>query len=535
MEYRGVHCRETFGIEQHGVINPGNVCRNLSTPALYEEAVRRREGFISHLGPLVVRTGQHTGRAAKDKFIVQEPGSRDKIWWGQDNVPFDEGKFENLHQRLCAYLQGRDIYIQDCYAGADPAYRIPVRIITETAWHSMFARNMFIRIFDAEELNRHRPDFVVINVPSFMANPETDGTVSPTFIVVNFSRRLILIGGTSYAGEIKKSIFTIMNYLLPQKDVLSMHCSANIGKKGDVAIFFGLSGTGKTTLSADPDRRLIGDDEHGWTDRGIFNFEGGCYAKVINLSKEAEPEIYKTTRRFGTILENVALDFDSRRIDLTDDSLTENTRAAYPITHIPNIAREGTGERPKNIIFLTADAFGVMPPVSKLTREQAIYHFLTGYTAKLAGTEKGVTEPSATFSACFGAPFMALKPTVYAQLLGERIEAHKVTCWLINTGWTGGPYGVGKRMPIRDTRAMVKAALDGSLEPIETVQDEVFGLHIPIRCPGVSQEVLMPSNTWGDTAAYHATAKALAADFQKNFEQFEGHVSEEVRKVAIRA
>jgi phosphoenolpyruvate carboxykinase (ATP) len=535
MEHQHVHKRETFGIEQHGITNSGNVYRNLSTPALYEEVVRRREGFISHLGPVVVRTGQHTGRAAKDKFVVKEPSNQDKIWWGKVNIPFDERKFELLHQRMCAYLQGRDIYIQDCHAGADANYRIPVRIITETAWHNMFARNMFIRILDKKDLAQHRPDFVVINVPSFMANPEIDGTVSPTFILVHFSRRLILIGGTSYAGEIKKSIFTIMNYLLPQKDVLSMHCSANIGKSGDVAIFFGLSGTGKTTLSADPERMLIGDDEHGWSENGVFNFEGGCYAKVIKLSKDAEPEIYETTRRFGTILENVALDFDTRRINLDDDSLTENTRAAYPISHIPNIVRDGMGGQPSNIIFLTADAFGVMPPVSKLTQEQAIYHFLSGYTAKLAGTEKGVTEPSATFSACFGAPFMSLNPAVYARLLGEKIETHKVNCWLVNTGWTGGPYGIGNRMPIRDTRAMVRAALDGTLAKIETKRDDIFGLHIPVSCPNVAPEVLIPENTWQDKAAYREKAKELAANFQKNFKQFDKDVSEEVKKIAIQA
>lgn len=535
MEHQKIHTRETFGIERHGITNPGNVYRNLSTPALYEEVVRRREGFISHLGPIVVRTGQHTGRAAKDKFIVREQSSQDKIWWGEVNIPFDEHRFEMLHQRMCAYLQGRDIYIQDCYAGADSDYRIPVRVITETAWHNMFARNMFIRILDRKDLVQHSPDFVVINVPSFMANPELDGTVSPTFILVHFSRRLILIGGTSYAGEIKKSIFTIMNYLLPQKDVLSMHCSANIGKGGDVAIFFGLSGTGKTTLSADSERMLIGDDEHGWSESGVFNFEGGCYAKVIKLSKDAEPEIYETTRRFGTILENVALDFDTRRINLDDDTLTENTRAAYPISHIPNTVREGMGGQPSSIIFLTADAFGVLPPVSKLTKDQAIYHFLSGYTAKLAGTEKGVTEPSATFSACFGAPFMALNPAVYARLLGAKIEKYKVNCWLVNTGWTGGPYGIGKRMPIRDTRAMVKAALDGTLAKIETKKDEIFGLHVPVSCPNVAPEVLRPENTWQDKAAYREKAKTLAGKFQNNFKQFDNDVPEEVKKIAIQA
>jgi len=535
MEHHHIHGRETYGVEKHGIVNPGNVFWNLSTSALYEEVVKRREGFVVHLGPIVVRTGQHTGRAAKDKFIVKEPTSEDKIWWGKVNVPYDPKLFDRMHHQMSAFLQGRDIYIQDCYAGRDPKYRIPVRVVTETAWHSLFARNLFIQIHDEKELAEHEPEFVVIHAPSFQANPDVANTNSQTFILVNFAKRLILIGGTSYAGEVKKSVFTIMNYILPQQDVLSMHCSANVGKNKDVALFFGLSGTGKTTLSADPERSLIGDDEHGWSEDGVFNFEGGCYAKVIRLSKEAEPEIYETTRRFGTVLENVAMDFDSRRIDLDDDSLTENTRAAYPIPHIPNAIREGMAGHPKTIIFLTADAFGVMPPVSKLTKEQAIYHFLSGYTAKVGGTEKGITEPSATFSSCFGAPFMALNPTVYAKLLGEKIEKHDVNCYLINTGWSGGPYGVGSRIRIQDTRAIVNAALDGSLAGIETEIDRYFGLHIPVSCPNVPAEILRPRNTWSDKAAYDEKAKSLAADFEKNFKQFEQDVSEEVIKVAIRA
>ncbi|RMF86768.1 MAG: phosphoenolpyruvate carboxykinase (ATP), partial [Nitrospinota bacterium] len=392
-----------YGLEKHGIKNVNTAYWNLTTSALYEEAVRRREGLIAHLGPLVVRTGHHTGRAPNDKFIVKEPSSEEKIWWGPVNRPFDPAKFEALYHRLLAYLQGKDIFIQDCFACADPEYRLPIRVITETAWHNLFARNMFIQQHDRAKLVDHVPEFTVINLPRFHAVPEVDGTNSEVFILINFARKLILIGGTSYAGEIKKSIFSVLNYLLPQERVLSMHCSANVGPDGDTALFFGLSGTGKTTLSADPHRTLIGDDEHGWSDRGIFNFEGGCYAKVIRLSREAEPEIYETTRRFGTILENVAIDTESRRLDLNDASLTENTRAAYPISHIPNASRAGIAGHPRNIVMLTADAFGVMPPIARLTPAQAMYHFLSGYTAKVAGTETGMgSEPQATFSTCFG-------------------------------------------------------------------------------------------------------------------------------------
>ncbi len=526
--------RSTFGVEAHGIRNPGLVHHNLSTPALYEEVIRRREGILSHLGPIVVRTGSHTGRAANDKFIVKEPGSESKVWWGKVNQPLSEERFSILHQRMCAYLQTRDLFVQDLFAGADPAYRVPVRVVTETAWHSLFARNMLLRPTEAE-LAAHVPEFVVLHAPSFQAIPDVDGTRSETFIVVHFGRKLVLIGGTSYAGEIKKSVFTVMNYLLPQRNVLSMHCSANLGPLVDVALFFGLSGTGKTTLSADPERRLIGDDEHGWSDEGVFNFEGGCYAKVVKLSKEAEPEIWETTRRFGTILENVSIDFDSRRVDLDDQALTENTRAAYPITHVPEVVREGRGGVPKNVIFLTADAFGVLPPVAKLTPEQAIYHFLSGYTAKLAGTEKGVTEPQAAFSPCFGAPFMALPPTVYARLLGEKLARHGVQCWLVNTGWSGGPYGVGKRMPIAVSRAVVRAALDGSLKEAPTVTDAAFGLHVPARCEGVPDALLKPESTWSDAAAYRQKAHELAARFEKNFEPFAAAVPEVAGAAAIHA
>ena len=426
-----------FSLENHGIQNINAIYWNLSTPVLYEEAIRRHEGRLAHLGPLIVRTGQHTGRSPGDKFIVREPSSKEKIWWGDVNRAMSEDNFALLTRRLMAYLQGKDLFVQDCFAGADPEFRVPIRIITEHAWQNLFARNMFIQA-KQEELLSHVPQFTVVAAPNFHADPEVDGTRSEVFVVIHFGKRLVLIGGTQYAGEIKKSIFTVMNYLLPQRGVLSMHSSANIGRQKDVAIFFGLSGTGKTTLSADSSRTLIGDDEHGWSDTGVFNFEGGCYAKVIRLSDQAEPEIYQATRSFGTILENVGFDSDTGRIDLNDDSLTENTRAAYPISHIQNATREGMGGHPKNIIMLTADAFGVLPPISKLTAAQAMYHFLSGYTAKVAGTEKGVTEPTATFSACFGAPFMALAPSVYAGLLGERIKKHTVNVWLVNTGWTGG-------------------------------------------------------------------------------------------------
>ncbi|MEP7289181.1 MAG: phosphoenolpyruvate carboxykinase [Chloroflexota bacterium] len=527
MEIQGsVHSQ--YGLENHGIRNVNSIYWNLSTAPLYEESIRRREGRVAHRGALVVRTGQQTGRSPNDKFIVNEPSSADKIWWGKVNRPMSPENFDNLHHRMLAYLQGKDLFVQDCFAGADPTYRLPIRIITEYAWHSLFARNMFILANEAE-LATHQPEFTVIDVPNFHAVPEMDGTRSELFIVINFAKRLVLIGGTQYAGEIKKSIFTVLNYLLPQQRVMSMHCSANIGPKGDTAIFFGLSGTGKTTLSADPTRTLIGDDEHGWSDRGVFNFEGGCYAKVIKLSREAEPEIYETTRRFGTILENVAFDSATGRLDLNDESLTENTRAAYPIDYIPNAASDGLGGHPQNIIMLTADAFGVLPPIARLTPEQAMYHFLSGYTAKVAGTERGVTEPQATFSTCFGAPFMVLPPTVYANLLGEKIATHGANVWLVNTGWSGGPYGVGQRMKISYTRAMIHAALNGELAQVETRQDPIFGLAVPVSCPGVPSEVLDPRSTWTDHAAYDAQAHKLASMFTENFKNFAEQVPEPVK------
>ncbi len=518
-------------IEELGFKNVGSIFWNASTPHLYEEIVRRREGQITHLGPIVVRTGHHTGRSPDDKFIVEEPSSADNIWWGNVNKGMKEEKFMSLFYRLQAYFQNKDMFVQDCYAGASPEYRIPIRVITETAWQNLFARNMFIQIKDKSEVEKHQPEFTVIDVPRFHAVPELDGTSSEAFILLHLGKKLVLIGGTSYAGELKKSIFTILNYVFPRESVLSMHCSANVGEKNDAAIFFGLSGTGKTTLSADPKRRLIGDDEHGWSDKGLFNFEGGCYAKMIRLSKEAEPEIYECSRRFGTVLENVSLDSNSRRLDLNDASLTENTRAAYPLSHIPSAIREGFCGHPKNVIMLTCDAFGVLPPLSKLTPEQAVFHFLSGYTAKVAGTEDGITEPEATFSACFGAPFMALPPTLYAKLLLERIQTHKVSCWLLNTGWNGDPYGKGDRIKISYSRALIDGILDGSLDKGEFERDPVFGIMIPKTCAGVPPETLNPRDSTSDREKYEERARKLALDFKENFKQFENDVSSDILDV----
>jgi len=517
-----------YGLENHGLYNLNNIYWNLSTPALYEQALERREGTLSHLGPLVVRTGHHTGRSANDKFIVDEKDSHDMIWWGNINRPIPEFNFDTLHDRMASYLQMKDIYVQDCFAGADPEYRMPIRIVTEYAWHSLFARNMFIQA-KPEELENHVPAFTVISSPRFHASPVQDHTQSETFILVNFHRRLVLIGGTSYAGEIKKSIFSVLNFLLPDRGVLPMHCSANIGADGKTALFFGLSGTGKTTLSADKSRVLIGDDEHGWSDNGIFNFEGGCYAKMIKLSPENEPEIHSTTLRFGTVLENVMLNTSTRYLNLDDHSLTENTRGAYHISAISNSTLEGTGGQPENIIFLTCDAFGVLPPVSHLTAEQAMYHFISGYTAKVAGTEKGITEPTPAFSACYGAPFMPLHPRRYAELLGQRINQHKVKVWLINTGWSGGSYGTGERIDIPHTRAMVNAALDGTLNDIPTWHDPIFGFEVPQSCPNVPDHILQPRETWRDKAAYDAQAKKLAVMFNNNFEKFADDVPGNIR------
>ncbi len=519
------------GLEQHGITNANLIYWTPTTAVLYEQIVKRGEGLVSHLGAIAVKTGHYTGRAANEKFIVDEPTSRDNVAWGKVNRPFSPQKFDALYNRMLAYMHGKDIFVQDCFAGADKEHRLAIRVITERAWHSLFARNMFVRA-TPDELENHIPQFTVIDLPNFHAIPTVDGTNSETFIIVNFAKELIIIGGTSYAGEIKKSVFTILNYLLPmEKQVLSMHCSANVGPKGDTAVFFGLSGTGKTTLSADPTRSLVGDDEHGWDNKGVFNFEGGCYAKIINLSKEAEPEIYETTRKFGTILENVSIDTRTRRIDLGDDSFTENTRASYPLTHIPNIVVSGCAGHPANIIMLTCDAYGVLPPIARMTDEQAMYHFLSGYTARVAGTEAGVSEPAATFSTCFGGPFMALNPTVYGELLRAKIAAHNVTCWLVNTGWSGGPYGVGSRMKIAYSRALVNAALDGTLSSGSFEKDSIFGLDIPTACIGVPREVLNPRNTWADKEKYDETAMKLVAMFKDNFVKYSAHVSPEVAKV----
>jgi phosphoenolpyruvate carboxykinase (ATP) len=522
-----------YGLSNHGFTNLEREYWNLTTPALYEQVVRFREGIVGHLGPLVVRTGQHTGRSPRDKFIVKEISTEKDIWWGDVNRPIDAVHFAGLKQRLLAYFQNRAAFVQDVYAGWDPAYRVPVRVITETAWHSLFARNMFVQP-TPEELENHVPEYTVINAPSFHALPQLDNVNSSAFVLVNFAEKLILIGGTSYAGEIKKSIFSVLNYLLPMQNVLPMHCSANYGKDiDDAAVFFGLSGTGKTTLSNDTTRTLIGDDEHGWSDRGVFNFEGGCYAKVIRLDPQGEPEIYQTTRRFGTILENVVIDAESRHVDLDANTHTENTRASYPLTHIPNAAHDGLGGHPKNIFFLTADAFGVLPPISKLTPDQAQYHFLAGYTAKVAGTEKGLSaEPQATFSACFGAPFMVHHPSRYAEMLADKITEHGANVWLVNTGWTGGPYGTGERMKLAYTRAMVRAALNGQLDDVETTPDPVFGVHVPKHVPEVPGEVLQPRNTWENPEAYDRQAAKLAQLFHENFAQFEDYVTDDVKACA---
>jgi phosphoenolpyruvate carboxykinase (ATP) len=512
-----------------GITNLHEIHHNLTTPALYEKAVLRGEARIAHLGPLVVHTGQYTGRSPNDRFIVREESSADRIWWGEQNKSIEPEQFDHLLTKVQGYLEGKSIYVQDCHAGADKKLQTPLRIVTENAWHSLFARNMFIQIRDRGQLQQHTPQLTVIHAPGCKAVPEIDGTNSEAFILLHLGRGLILIGGTSYGGEIKKAVFTAINYLLPLQSVMSMHCSANLGRDNDTALFFGLSGTGKTTLSTVKDRRLIGDDEHGWYEKGIFNIEGGCYAKVIRLSSEAEPEIYECTRKFATILENVVLDPASRRLDLDDDSFTENTRAAYPITHIPSGLRKGINPHPSNIFMLTADAFGILPPISKMTPEQAMYHFLSGYTAKLAGTERGVTEPVAVFSTCFGAPFMPLHPHVYADLLGEKIVEHDVDCWLVNTGWSGGPYGVGQRISISHTRAMIRAALKGDLNNVGYSPDNIFGLHMPTRCPEVPSQILNPKNTWQDSEAYDRKGQELAKLFRDNFQRFSSEVSDAVR------
>jgi phosphoenolpyruvate carboxykinase (ATP) len=529
------HGSRSVGLEQVGIERAEHVHWNPSIGLLYEEAVRRREGIIAANGPLVCRTGPHTGRSPNDKFIVREPSSDQHVDWGKVNRPIDAASFDRLHRRMAAFLGGRELFVQDCWAGADPSFRLPIRIVTEQAWHSLFARHLFIPETDPARQLAHAPQFTVIDAPSFHAVPADEHTNSEVFILLNFAKRLVLIGGTNYAGEIKKSIFTVMNYLLPLKDVMPMHCSANVGPHADVALFFGLSGTGKTTLSSDATRHLIGDDEHGWSSHGVFNFEGGCYAKLIRLSAEAEPQIHATTRRFGTVLENVMYDPVTRELDLDDDALTENTRGAYPLRFIENSVPSGRGGHPKNVVMLTADAFGVLPPIARLSPEAAMYHFLSGYTAKVAGTERGVTEPKATFSTCFGAPFLVWEPTVYAKLLGERIAEHRVKVWLVNTGWTGGPYGVGSRMKIAHTRAMVNAALDGKLDDVGMDVDPIFNLAVPRSCPDVPAEVLTPRRTWTDHAAYEAQARKLAQMFVDNFRSFEATATAAVKAAGPRA
>jgi phosphoenolpyruvate carboxykinase (ATP) len=517
------------GLEALGIVRSGRVHWNLRPAVLYEEALRRGEGLLAAEGPLVCRTGQHTGRSPNDKFVVREPSSEAHVHWGNVNRPIDADKFDALHRDLMAHVIDKNLYVLDGWAGADAAYRLPIRIVTEFAWHNLFARNMFLPETDPMRLASHEPQFTVIDVPSFRADPAKHGTRSDCFILVHFGKRLVLIGGTSYAGEIKKSIFTIMNYTLPFQDVLPMHCSANVGPAGDAALFFGLSGTGKTTLSSDPHRGLIGDDEHGWSNTGVFNFEGGCYAKVIKLSAEAEPQIYATTRRFGTILENVVIDLDRRTLNLDDATFTENTRGSYPIEFIDNAVPSGQSGHPRNVVMLTADAYGVLPPVARLTPDAAMYHFLSGYTARVAGTEKGVTEPKATFSTCFGAPFLPLNPNVYARMLGSKIEQHQARVWLVNTGWTGGPYGTGSRMKIAYTRAMIAAALNGQLDGVAYTRHPIFNVDVPAACPGVPDAVLDPRGTWPDKAGYDEQARKLAGMFTENFKAFERDVSASVK------
>ena len=498
--------------------------RNLGTAELGGKAIRRGEGVMSRDGALVVATGKHTGRSARDKFIVKDAETENTVWWGTTNLPMTPEHFATLKEDFLATLGARDtVFVQDLFGGSQVDHRVNVRIYTELAWHSLFVKTLLVRPTPTE-LEGFVAEYTIIDLPTFQADPARHGCRSETVIAVSFTEKLILIGGTAYAGEMKKSVFSILNYLLPAKGIMPMHCSANIGPKGDTAVFFGLSGTGKTTLSADASRTLIGDDEHGWSDTAVFNFEGGCYAKMINLSADAEPEIHATTRRFGTVLENVVIDEETREIDLDDNSLAENSRGSYPIDFIPNASVDNLGPVPRNIIFLTADAYGVLPPIAKLTPEQAMYHFLSGYTARVAGTEIGVTEPSATFSTCFGAPFMPRHPSVYGNLLKERIAEGRVTCWLVNTGWTGGKYGVGKRMPIKVTRALLNAALDGGFEGITFTRDTTFGFEVPAAAPGVSDDILEPRRTWADKDAYDQAALNLAMQFAENFRQFEDKV-----------
>jgi len=521
------------GLDTHGIEPRKDVHWNLSPAHLYEHALARGEGRLAHMGGFAAVTAPHTGRSPNDKFTVDESSTRDSVDWGGVNVPLSEEHFLTLRDEVVVFLSEQELFVRDARAGAHPGHGLDLRVVTHNAWHSLFAYNMFLRP-TAEKLSSFQPDFTVLHAPGFQADPARHGTNSGTFIVVNFKERQVVIGGSNYAGEIKKSIFSVLNFMLPDQGVLPMHCSANVGDEGDTALFFGLSGTGKTTLSADPERGLIGDDEHGWGESGIFNFEGGCYAKTINLSPEGEPEIYQATQMFGTILENVILDEDTREIDFAHGGITENTRASYPLHYIPNAVEPSVGGHPRNVVFLTADAFGVLPPISRLSPEQAMYHFVSGYTAKVAGTERGITEPKATFSACFGAPFLPRHPGEYAAMLGERLREHRSNVWLVNTGWSGGGYGVGSRMKLAHTRAMVSAALSGELDGVATEADPVFGLHIPAKVPGVPTEVLNPRATWAHGGEYDAAAAKLAAMFKENFNHFEAHVPHGVKEAGPR-
>ncbi len=525
----------SFGLDRSGLATPAHQHWNLGTAPLIEMAVARGEGKLSKDGALVVKTGKHTGRSASDKFTVRDTSTENTIWWGKTNAPMSPEHFDLLYTDFIAHAaKQKDVFVQDLFGGSQPEYRVNVRVITQYAWHSHFIRTLLVRP-EASALPDFQPEFTIIDMPSFKADPAKYGCRSDTVIAVNFAKKIILIGGTEYAGEMKKSVFTILNYLLPEQGVMPMHCSANIGPNGDTAIFFGLSGTGKTTLSADASRTLIGDDEHGWSDTAVFNFEGGCYAKMIKLDPKSEPEIYATTKRFGTVLENVMMNEETRELDFNDNTLAENSRGSYPIDFIPNASAKNLGPVPHNIIMLTADAYGVLPPISRLTPDQAMYHFLSGYTARVAGTEIGVKEPSATFSTCFGAPFMPRHPSVYGNLLKSRIAKGGVTCWLVNTGWTGGQYGTGTRMPIMATRALLNAALDGTLAKADFRKDANFGFDVPMHVAGVDDKILDPRQTWADTAAFDATAQKLVSQFIENFAQFEAYVDNGVKEAAPKA
>lgn len=517
--------------ESIGLTNLGNQFWNLSPAELVEDTIINGQGVLTDTGAIAIETGEFTGRSPKDRFVVCDEKTENSVWWGDINIKFTPERFDALYNRMKAYLNGKDVYVRDAYAGADDAHRLNLRVVTEFPWSNMFASNMFLRPSD-DEIQNFDPEWHIVNAPGFMADPEIDGTRQHNFAVINFTKKMIIIGGTGYTGEIKKGIFSVLNFILPhEKNILSMHCSANIGKDGDTAVFFGLSGTGKTTLSSDPNRRLIGDDEHGWADDTVFNFEGGCYAKTIDLSAEKEPQIYNAIK-FGAILENIGFQEGSSTPDYTDGSITQNTRVSYPIHHIDNIVTPSKGGAPKNIFFLTCDAFGVLPPISKLTTEQAMYHFMSGYTAKVAGTEMGITEPQTTFSACFGAAFLPLHPAKYAELLGEKLNNSDVNVWLVNTGWSGGSYGVGERMSLKYTRAMITAAMNGKLDNVEYVKQPVFELAIPTSCEGVPSEILNPKDTWADKGAFDETANSLANKFVANFEQYQEETSDAILSAA---